>query len=215
MELFGHNCVHSTAFNASTVETPQENKTPDAQLYLAGDAMVRKVTDDSVYYSIRLPVMVTEEELAGLMKRIHSGEEAPAQGAQPAPTMQSAQMGLPTLQPAPLIFATGNEYDEVRAIDNARRLLKIYQSRERILGGLEFSDPAWLILLDLFTHGDKAASVSTACAASGVASSTALRYVTRLADAGLISRSPHPFDLRAIELKLTAKARQGLIKILS
>ena len=68
-----------------------------------------------------------------------------------------------------------------------------------------FSDPAWDILLDLFIAyvGGKGIAISSACIASCVPATTALRWIDALAFSGVVSRYPDPKDRRRSLLKLT------------
>lgn len=72
----------------------------------------------------------------------------------------------------------------------ARRLLKEVDLRESFFNAAYFSDPAWHILLDLFVAAVemKKVSVSSLCVAARVPSSTALRWIKHLTEAGLIGR---------------------------
>lgn len=75
-----------------------------------------------------------------------------------------------------------------------------------------FGEPAWDILLDLYFHQTqpRKTSVTSACIAARVPSTTALRWIGQLQDAGLISRQRDAEDSRRWFLQLTAK---GLLKM--
>jgi DNA-binding MarR family transcriptional regulator len=66
-------------------------------------------------------------------------------------------------------------------------------------------EPCWDILLDLaharFTCAD--ISVTSACLASGVPATTALRCLTILEEHGLLTRSPSPKDRRSSVVRIT------------
>lgn len=68
-----------------------------------------------------------------------------------------------------------------------------------------FSEPAWDILLDLFIAyvGGKTISISSACIASCVPQTTALRWIDALESAGFVGRYADPKDRRRSLLKLT------------
>jgi DNA-binding transcriptional ArsR family regulator len=71
-----------------------------------------------------------------------------------------------------------------------------------------FADPAWDMLLDLFAcklEGTRVC-VSNACSAAGVPQTTALRWVDRLEECGLVERRPDPVDSRRIYVELTELA---------
>ncbi|MFX4925881.1 hypothetical protein ABTC31_20055, partial [Acinetobacter baumannii] len=81
---------------------------------------------------------------------------------------------------------------EVRRIIRGRRL------RDQFLGDGLFEDPAWDILLDLYAahlEGTQV-SVSSLCIAASVPPTTALRWIGRMSDLGMLERRPDPFDRR-------------------
>lgn len=97
---------------------------------------------------------------------------------------------------------------EIREAIRARRL------RDQYFGNGLFEDPAWDMLLDLFAAELERAqvSVSSLCIAAAVAPTTALRWITRMTDAGLFERQPDPFDRRRAFLGLSERASQGMRK---
>ena len=109
--------------------------------------------------------------------------------------------GAPPAEPNPGISAR-----EIRQAIKSRRLRDQFFDR-----GL-FEDPAWDMLLDLFAAEleDVAVSVSSLCIAAAVAPTTALRWIAKLTDAGLLERRPDPFDKRRAYMSLGEPARTGL-----
>lgn len=91
----------------------------------------------------------------------------------------------------------------------ARRRLKQQRSRQHYLPQEIFRDPAWNILLDLFVHEMEGSRVcvSDACLASGVAPTTALRWITQLEALGLVERCKDAVDARRSFLSLTETTR--------
>lgn len=71
-----------------------------------------------------------------------------------------------------------------------------------------FADPAWDILIDLFIASEEGhqISVSSACIASGVPASTALRWIKILEDTGHIARHQDPSDARRIFISLSERS---------
>lgn len=88
---------------------------------------------------------------------------------------------------------------EVRAAIRARRL------RDQHFDAGLFEDPAWDILLDLFAAQLERAqvSVSSLCIAAAVAPTTALRWIAKMTDAGMLVRVPDPFDRRRAFMELS------------
>lgn len=78
-----------------------------------------------------------------------------------------------------------------------------------------FGEPAWDILLDLMAAklDDRRISVSSACIAADVAPTTALRYLTRLEERGLIQRRGDPLDRRRHYVELTESTILQLAKL--
>jgi hypothetical protein len=95
---------------------------------------------------------------------------------------------------------------EIRDAIRARRL------RDEYFGAGLFEDPAWDMLLDLFAAELERAqvSVSSLCLAAAVAPTTALRWIARMTDAGLLERQPDPFDRRRAFMGLSRRASTAM-----
>jgi CheY-like chemotaxis protein len=93
-----------------------------------------------------------------------------------------------------------------------RALVAARADRESIFKTDLFSDPAWDMLLDLSLAEatGRSISVTSLCIASGAPTTTALRRIEDLAEAGLIERSPDPADRRRILVRLTAAGRDRM-----
>ena len=89
-----------------------------------------------------------------------------------------------------------------------REILRSRRRREQVFGADLFGEPSWDILLELFvaelTH--QRLSVSSACYASAVPPTTALRWVSRLERQGWVERSADHIDGRRFWLRLTDRA---------
>lgn len=96
-----------------------------------------------------------------------------------------------------------------------RILLEAYE-RERMIGERLFSDPAWIIVLDLYvqSYRGEQVSISSACIASSAAMSTALRCVNHLEEKGWVTRVPDSSDRRRHFLQLTNFARDQICNYL-
>jgi len=110
---------------------------------------------------------------------------------------------------------------QARLIEIADGLYRLRRRREALMspafGADLFADPAWDILLDLYVKNgrNEDVSVTQACSAAVVPVTTALRYITVLADRGLIERSKNPDDGRSYLLRLSADALHLMEDILT
>lgn len=75
-----------------------------------------------------------------------------------------------------------------------------------------FGEPAWDMLLDLFAARlqNRSISVSSACIAASVPSTTALRWLGVLENAGLVERYDNDTDMRVTWVRLTKSATQTM-----
>jgi DNA-binding MarR family transcriptional regulator len=96
----------------------------------------------------------------------------------------------------------------------ARAHLRLRRSRDQFLPAYLFSEPAWDILLDLFAADveGRSVSVSSACIAASVPTSTALRWLTKLENQGLVERSDDSQDRRRVYVRITPFARDAIAK---
>jgi DNA-binding MarR family transcriptional regulator len=100
--------------------------------------------------------------------------------------------------------------------DKARSLLESRKRRAAIFGATMFAEPAWEMLLILYSSGQGARHTqSNLGELSGASRSTAMRWIEYLTDRELIRREPHPTDLRSNFVSLTDKGRQLLDLYLS
>lgn len=86
-----------------------------------------------------------------------------------------------------------------------RLLVEARRGRGRHFPPGLFSDPAWDMLLDLMgaRFAEQPMTVSSLCLAAEVPTTTALRWLNALADAGLVRRLPDPADRRRVLVELT------------
>ena len=99
----------------------------------------------------------------------------------------------------------------------AKQIYDIRNKRGQLFGSGLFSDPAWDILLDLYLAEEdhKEISITSACIAAGVPTSTGLRWITILIQNGHIERYEDHADARRSFLRLTDTARDTLEALLS
>lgn len=156
--------------------------------------------EDDRYRRLSEEVARLADALAGL-----------GQQAQLQPGGIPAALGDPYVSERPLAYGAPPAIDvdpaEIRRAIRARRM----RDDAFGIGGL-FEDPAWDMLLDLFAAEleRQRVSVSSLCIAAAVAPTTALRWIGKLVDAGLLERRPDDFDRRRAFLSLTARASTAM-----
>jgi len=93
-----------------------------------------------------------------------------------------------------------------------KTLVAARADRDTIFQSGLFSDPAWDMLLDLAVAeaSGRPISVTSLCIASGAPTTTALRRIDELREAGLIERRADPADRRRIIVELTGTGRQRM-----
>jgi Winged helix DNA-binding domain len=89
-----------------------------------------------------------------------------------------------------------------------RRLIRLRRDRERHFPAEIFADPAWDMLLDLAAARLERVDVpvSSLCVAAAVPTTTALRWIRSLSEAGLLVRSTDPADARRAFIGLSDQA---------
>ncbi len=94
-----------------------------------------------------------------------------------------------------------------------RRLLKVRRERERFFPAEIFADPAWDMLLDLIAAQleGKPVPVSSLCIAAAVPTTTALRWIRSLSEAGLFVRQTDPGDARRTWISLSPDAADAIL----
>jgi hypothetical protein len=103
----------------------------------------------------------------------------------------------------------------VRAVSakaRVRRYLRQRRARDAAFPAGTFADPAWDILLDLFASDleGRRVSVSSACIAAAVPPTTALRWIRKLVEDGVLTRVQDPNDGRRVYLSLSEAAWQRM-----
>jgi len=93
-------------------------------------------------------------------------------------------------------------------VERAREIYRRRRYRERFFCSQLFGEPVWDGLLDLYIARQERRdiSVSSACIATSVPTTTALRHLGYMVDAGLVMRAPHPSDQRCSLIELTDEA---------
>lgn len=103
---------------------------------------------------------------------------------------------------------------EPKAAASAATDYKHRRLREKIFGADLFGEPMWDMLLDLYvqSHEGRRTTVSNLVAASVSASTTGLRCVSLMCDAGLVRREKSSSDKRVTYIELTESARLLIFK---
>jgi len=98
-----------------------------------------------------------------------------------------------------------------RLMLRAREILALRQKRAELFGPSMFGEPAWEMLLQLYSmSGGARQSMSRLAQLSGTSKATALRWADYLCDRGLVRRQRHPTDLRSAFMELTDKGREKI-----
>ena len=99
--------------------------------------------------------------------------------------------------------------------ETARRIYQARRRRGRVFGDETlFGEPAWDILLDLFSAAihNKRVAVTSACIGAAVPSTTALRWIKVLEDKGLIVREDDTADARRTFVRLSPEGYSLMLR---
>jgi DNA-binding MarR family transcriptional regulator len=79
-----------------------------------------------------------------------------------------------------------------------------------------FGEPAWDVLLALYTidRDQRRLNIRELAKLTGLALTTALRWLDYLEEQGLIDRKPNPFDQRMVYVELSNKGREAMDRYL-
>ena len=118
-----------------------------------------------------------------------------------------------TVQP---VEAPAMVIDGQSLLKTAQRLLRKRSIRPKYFGTGVFGEPEYDILLDLYVNGlmKRSVSMSSACLASGVPATTALRYISGLVARGWVMRTNDARDRRRSTLALTADSADRITRYL-
>ena len=94
-----------------------------------------------------------------------------------------------------------------------RRLIRLRRDRDRHFPAEIFADPAWDMMLDLVAARLEgvAVPVSSLCIAASVPTTTALRWIRSLSEAGLLERRTDPADARRAYVSLSPVAAEAML----
>ena len=171
-------------------------------LAIAGGQRGMTLIDDAVREGEAARLQRLNEEVARIAETLarltrHGGDE------RPSPSQVSDH---------PTPFSQRPQGDVVIEAAEVRRAIRARRLRDQHFGSGLFEDPAWDILLDLFAadlEGTQV-SVSSLCIAASVAPTTALRWIAKLTDSGLLERRADPFDRRRAFMELSVDAARAM-----
>ena len=105
-----------------------------------------------------------------------------------------------------------DERQEADLLERVRIIAERRVERYQYLPAEMFGEPAWDMLLDLYlASGDgKSISVSSACIASRAPATTALRWLRRMEQLGLVARVNDDSDRRRVYVTITDAAKRAL-----
>ena len=181
----------------------------DPLLIDAADGHVLPDDDDAIVAAVLERAIEGETVL-----RVADGSHGAAR------TMQalSIEAGRIAERLAALAAAAAETASPVRGIDAVlvRRIIKLRRDRERFLPAEILADPAWDILLDLTAARleGKAVPVSSLCIAAAVPTTTALRWIRSLTEAGILQRRLDNNDGRRSHVALSDSAASAMLDYL-
>lgn len=115
------------------------------------------------------------------------------------------------LEESPLAVGAGWSSQRESLLGMAREMLERRLRRTEHFGKAMFGEPAWDMLLSLYTlEGDAQQTVNQLTEHSGAPRSTAVRWLEYLEQQQLVCREPHPTDKRTAIVNLTQKGRSNL-----
>jgi DNA-binding MarR family transcriptional regulator len=101
-----------------------------------------------------------------------------------------------------------NTLDDPRLLAGAAaEIYRMRRAKERHLPECFSGEPAWDMLLSLYSEQPAKLPVSSVCYGSGVPLTTALRWIGALDEQGLVERTKHCSDGRMVLVALTQQGR--------
>jgi DNA-binding MarR family transcriptional regulator len=101
-----------------------------------------------------------------------------------------------------------SELDNSQLLSSAAaEIYRMRRARDRQMPPDLVGEPAWDMLLALYSEEPAKLPISTVCYGSGVPPTTALRWIGVLDEGGLVERTKHHRDGRIVLLSLTEQGR--------
>ena len=97
--------------------------------------------------------------------------------------------------------------DQGLLASTASEIFRMRRTRDRNLPPGLVGEPAWDILLALFSENPGELTLSSACYCASVPPATASRWIDVLQSNGLVEKTKHPRDDHIVLVKLTSSGR--------
>ena len=156
-------------------------------------ASLKRISDELAEFARTLARLAESEQKDKLSEKPVSFRPAPRDGFQEFP------------ESSPFT-------DHMAGRPNLREIIKLRRLRDSFFQPDLFADPAWDILLDLKAAAQEGrqVSVSSLCIAAAVPPTTALRWITAMAQSGMLVRRQDPADARRVFIELSAETSAKL-----
>ena len=137
--------------------------------------------------------------------------DPPGSGIAPDDLLEAKRIIGKLLEQVQRLADAGGPSPSQRA-EFADRIYKSRRLRQKYFPEDIFADPAWDILLLLYSleHSERRISLSAVCASAGVPESTGHRWIERLIESRMVYREKHPNDGRVYWLRLTEQTLERL-----
>lgn len=146
-----------------------------------------------------------------------SGNHPQAKEMYDSPQYRAAEVVRRTLEATlkavdHLNAATPETPHRTMSATDVRRAIKERRNRDKFFSEHLFADPAWDMLLQLYVAelDQIRLATSSLCASAAVPTTTALRWISTLANEGLIDRRNDPLDGRRVFIALSAKGVRSM-----
>lgn len=159
---------------------------------------------------------VTRERLAAALRRATRTWNQVAHSIHPGTSPGAVRPAGDLLQDRDGPERLSQDLTDQELLSKAKTLVRNREARGDFLDRKLFSDPSWDILLDLTSAKLEgiAVPVASACAATHMPFSTALRYLNSLVERGLVRRWKDPTDRRRDLLELEDNAMDAMCRYL-
>lgn len=116
-----------------------------------------------------------------------------------------------------LLVEHNARFNDKQLLDAARSEIDRRKMRKAFLPADWFAEGSWNILLDLYEGEqiDRKTSITSACIAADVPTTTGIRNIGQLMEAGLVQKIPDPKDNRRTFLRLSRKGYFTMRDLLS